>query len=201
MRTYNASTPWFYACVVMGLAILSGCSLQRVGSDHGPGMKLCGLGPHFTWRPGFYATPEDPNAAYYEVSHHTRRTIECGLEKRGFILATPGTADFWIDYANCATIRPDVYDQDIEYEHGVIVLRVYDPSSRHMIWRGWAESRIDESASPEKRREVICKAVEAILDRFPYIPRYYVGEEIVVDGAVMEPAPESPTTMPAVPFD
>ena len=206
MRTHNAPTWWLFACAPIGLAILSGCSLRRVDSDYGPGIKLCGLGPNFVWRPGFFPAPEDPHAPYYEVKDYTRHVIECSLEKRGFVLTTSGTVDFWIDYGLCSKALPDAYDQDIEHEHGVLVLRMFDPASRLMIWRGWAEFRISESASPQRRRKVICEAVEAILDRFPYIPRYYVNgetgqvrDEAVIEGSGVELESMSPPPMPASP--
>lgn len=170
-----------------GLAGLAGCSQThpvRVDSDYGPGIKLYSVGSNFAWRPGFDATWKDPAAPYYDVKIFARDRIVHELEERGFTRSTAETADFWVDYRFSSEERGDPYDQFTKYEMGILVMHVIDPRSRLGIWRGWAESRMVESAPPEQRREAICKAVEEVLDRFPYLPQW--TEDVVVEGPFME---------------
>jgi len=196
---------WAMVCVWgLGVAGLAGCVQThpiRVDSDYGPGIKLHGLGPNFAWRPGFESTWKEPTAAYYEVRTHVRDRIVRELEARGFNQATPETADFWIDYRVSSEKRGDPYNQLITYEMGMLVIHITDPQSRHGIWRGWAESRFVESATPEDRREAICHAVDEVFDRFPYRPRWV--EETIVEGPVMEEVVVEhepvPVTRPAEP--
>lgn len=200
MLKAHLPTLWPCVCALTCLAWLGGCSsIRRVDSDYGPGMKLCGLGPTFAWRPGFEPVPFDSRAPYFEPRDYLRRTIECEFAQRGFILAGPEPADFWIDYSFCTNLQGDPYDLFIQYEEGILVLRVFDAQSRHLIWRGWAESRIDEAATPKRRRESIQEAVDKILDRFPYCPRYVteMTGEIVGQEVIVETEPLSPTTEPA----
>ncbi|WP_141326487.1 DUF4136 domain-containing protein [Myxococcus sp. AB025B] len=54
-----------------------------------------------------------------------------------------------------------------EYEQGTLIIDVVDAQSKKLVWRGQAQSEIDDSAKAEKQQSRINQSVEEILERFP----------------------------------
>jgi hypothetical protein len=57
-----------------------------------------------------------------------------------------------------------------EYEEGSLILDFVDAKSKKMIWRGAAKAQIDSADTPDKKQELINKAVNEILKNFPPKP-------------------------------
>jgi len=53
------------------------------------------------------------------------------------------------------------------YEEGTLVLDFVDAKTKQLIWRGSAKAEIDTVDSPEESWELIKKAVEEILKKYP----------------------------------
>src|SRR5262249_8054659 len=52
-------------------------------------------------------------------------------------------------------------------EVGTLAIDFYDPSTKHMIWRGVGTKTLDPSSNAEKNMERLNKAVDKILKEFP----------------------------------
>jgi hypothetical protein len=50
---------------------------------------------------------------------------------------------------------------------GQLVIDMYDPSMKQMVWRGKGTKEIDPKASPEKRTKNLNKGVEKMLKNYP----------------------------------
>lgn len=50
---------------------------------------------------------------------------------------------------------------------GSLVLDVYDPAKKELVWRGTASETVSKSSSPEKRQEHLDKAMGKLLKKFP----------------------------------
>jgi hypothetical protein len=50
---------------------------------------------------------------------------------------------------------------------GSLVLDVYDPSGKQLLWRGTASETVSRSGSPEKKQERLDKAMAKLLKKFP----------------------------------
>lgn len=50
---------------------------------------------------------------------------------------------------------------------GTLVLDLYEPKNKTLVWRGSASDTIDQGAKPEKRAKKIDKAVEKMLKNYP----------------------------------
>jgi hypothetical protein len=50
---------------------------------------------------------------------------------------------------------------------GTLVLDMYDPAAKQLVWTGRATKALDPSASQEKRQENLDKAMERLLKDFP----------------------------------
>ncbi len=54
-----------------------------------------------------------------------------------------------------------------QYAEGTLILDFVDTKTKHLIWRGTADAKIDKVRSPEKREKLIDEAVQKILKNFP----------------------------------
>ena len=50
---------------------------------------------------------------------------------------------------------------------GTLVLDVYDPATKQLVWRGSATETVGKSSSPEKKQERLDKAASKMLKDFP----------------------------------
>jgi len=50
---------------------------------------------------------------------------------------------------------------------GTLVLDVYDPTGKQLLWRGTASESVSRSGSPEKKQERLNKAMAKLLKKFP----------------------------------
>jgi len=50
---------------------------------------------------------------------------------------------------------------------GTLVLDMYDLSSRHLVWRGYAQKTLNPSKNPEKNQQRLKKAMAKLLDKYP----------------------------------
>jgi hypothetical protein len=50
---------------------------------------------------------------------------------------------------------------------GTLVLDMYDPSAKQLVWRGQASKTLDANAKPDKRQKNLAKAVAKLLKNYP----------------------------------
>jgi hypothetical protein len=112
---------------------------------------------------------------------HFQGAVDRGLAARGF--AQSASPDLLIHYHANVRLRIDInrldreygycYDGDcqagvIEQEAGTMVLDVVDARTNRLIWRGWAQSRVEDMIEkPDTMALRIDKAVVRMLARFP----------------------------------
>lgn len=63
--------------------------------------------------------------------------------------------------------RVETRVEKYEYTEGTLILDIVDPAQKQLIWRGSAQSEIQQTASQEKKMEKLNKAVAKILSNFP----------------------------------
>jgi hypothetical protein len=121
------------------------------------------------------------------VQQRIQRAIESGLATRGYVQLQSGAPDFYVAYhtaidekIDAQTVYPGygvspygrVWPGPPEtyidtYELGTVLIDVIDPESRQLLWRGTAQSRLQELKDPEQREARVRKAVEGMLSKFP----------------------------------
>lgn len=57
----------------------------------------------------------------------------------------------------------DVY----QYTEGTVFVDIVDAESRHMVWRGTAQTEVDDSASPEKQEQRFAEIAARLFSNFP----------------------------------
>ncbi len=50
---------------------------------------------------------------------------------------------------------------------GMLVLDMYDPAAKQLVWRGKASKTLDENAKPDKRQKNLAKAAQKLLKNYP----------------------------------
>jgi hypothetical protein len=120
-----------------------------------------------------------------------REAVDNVLSSRGY-LKTGSNPDFWISYQAAieakisATTMPaygyltpyggSVYDYSAwsedttaitQYDEGMLIIDVADAKSKKLLWRGTVSDVVNQSKSPEKRRQKINKAVATAFENFP----------------------------------
>lgn len=124
---------------------------------------------------------------------HMQGAVEKQLAARGLQLAGSAAPDLLIHYHANISERIDVYGVDrahgycdagdcpsdiIRYEAGTIVLDVIDARTNTLIWRGWAQTSLQDVLGNHARlARVIDEAAARMLQRFPVAPRTAAAPE------------------------
>jgi hypothetical protein len=176
---------------LIALAVLSGCAPAiRVTQDWDPGAKLDGLRT-WAWQEGFPRPTGDPRLDSDLLNARIKAAIESGLAEKGFTPAAGEKADFSVAYHVALTQKLDAHTTYSgygpyrggggapggapttvvnQYEMGTLLVDFIDPSTKRVIWRGTAQSRVNESRDPEERQALLRAAVERLLTQFPPRP-------------------------------
>ena len=114
---------------------------------------------------------------------HVQGAVEKGLSARGLELTSAESPDLLIHYHANITTRIDVNRLDrargycsggdcppeiVEYESGTLVLDIVDARNNRLIWRGWAQNRVEDMLDdPDRMAKTIERAVTQMLLRLP----------------------------------
>ena len=137
----------------------------------------------FDWMPEQPVTIPDPRR-----EQEVRDMFVSALEARGFqkVLRNP---DFLlVMYAGAeGRLQIDAYGygygprnafwgptagwvETTVYRDGTLILDVVDAETDELAWRGTAQGALDASMNPQERRELVSKAIDKMLEKFPPPP-------------------------------
>ena len=175
----------------VALALGAGCSGISVSSDFDPAADFSKL-KTFAWQD----PPQGMEGWSGRVSQLTheriRSAIDDTLVARGYAkAASPESADFEVTYRAAVKREIEAYPATTSvgyghygrggygygygyggteirtYDRGTLVIDVFDPRAKKLMWRGTAKGTVDEDRSPEEREERVREAVAMVLERFP----------------------------------
>jgi uncharacterized protein DUF4136 len=172
------------SALVLALA-LAGCSSIEVKQDWDPTARFDSL-HNWTWQSETPATTGNPRLDDPLLHGRIQQAIEGSLAKKGYTRAMSGKPDFYVAYHVALDQKLDartiytgygpyrgwygvggaqtVVDQ---YDVGTLLVDFIDPNSNSVVWRGSAQSRIQELKTPEERQARIQDAVDRLLQQFP----------------------------------
>jgi hypothetical protein len=117
------------------------------------------------------------------VDQQIKQAIDAQLERKGLTKTTEDTADMLVGYQVAVDQEKqwNTYGSGIGWgmgggmgtatsstiNVGTLVLDMYDPSAKQLIWTGRATKTLEPSKSPEKNQERLDKAAEKLLKDFP----------------------------------
>jgi hypothetical protein len=171
--------------VLPALAIAaSGCAATIGVSSHvAPERDWSGY-RSFEWAAPDAVPEADPRLAANPVfADRMHGAVAAGLESRGWSRAAAAGPDVLIHYHANVTTRLDVAgidraygscpggecgSQTVDYEVGTLVLDFVDAGTQRLIWRGWAQTELQELLrDPERMAETIDQAVARMLRQLP----------------------------------
>lgn len=171
---------WLLVCAVA----LSACSSVQVNSDWDPQADFAGL-HSWSWQS---ATPlATGNARLDDPLVHKRiqAAIRSALEARGYAQLFSGKPDFEVAYHVAIQQKLDArtiytgygpyrgwgmagaHTVVDSYEVGTLIIDFISPATNSVIWRGTAQSRLQELKTPEEREARVQEVVDQVLKRFP----------------------------------
>jgi len=153
---------------VLSIAIgIGGCAAGyvEVSSSYGPGITFQGLGSRYAW------TEKSPAQQKYPagLSELIESRLAAGLAKKGFSPAGGDAPDFLIGYRVARREKADSSSNPhIEMtQEGSLVVEVFEPGTKKLIWRGVAKSRLEDSDTPDRRTAKVDEAVRLLMQKFP----------------------------------
>ena len=177
---------------ILGAAALTllvcGCGGIQVNTDYNPETDFTRFRT-FAWAEGS-GVGEDIRVSGDLMDQRFRRAIESELVSRGMEKSTSGQPDAFVGYQVALDDRVDYQTINTyygsgwgyrgvyggvratqttarEYTVGTLVIDVYDPRLRELVWRGAGEGRVKQARNPEESQERINQAVTVILEKLP----------------------------------
>lgn len=171
--------------IISGLAAtVAGClTLMPVGSHFDRGADFTAYRT-YAWGPADALPVNDErlrdNPVFVDDVHGA---ISRALEDRGLRRAETERADLLVHYHAAVTERVEVVSQPgryrdcvagdcrptvNDYDAGTLVIDIVDMSRRQLVWRGWAEHRLEDMLDePAEVRRRVDDAVRRIFETFP----------------------------------
>lgn len=150
---------------------------QTVRTSYVPGTNFSKYHTYtwFTIKGGEHADPS--------VDAQIKQAIDSQLAIRG-LAKTNGPADLNVEYQVAASKVQtwQVYEdwgsaalldgripqrKRVTIDVGTLVLDMYDPAAKELVWTGSASKALDPKSSRETRRKTIDKAAKALLNDYP----------------------------------
>ncbi|MCG6910238.1 MAG: DUF4136 domain-containing protein [Deltaproteobacteria bacterium] len=188
MRTHNLLSGLLLFALV---GLLWGCSGIQVSQDYTVPSDFSAL-KTYDWLTKIQPETGDIRVDSSLLDSRIRSAIDASLSQEGYQRITQGKADFYVAYTY--EIHSKVESSNVtvgfgmgslggygalgmntggnarEYDEGMLVIDLYDPSKENLLWRGIGTSRVDQHPKPEKAAARIKEKVEKILSQFPPQP-------------------------------
>ena len=172
------------AAATTAALVLAGCASTMTVSSHVQYGLDFANSRTYTWGPPDELPVGDPRLDRDPFFRdHLQGAVEKRLAARGFVLGDGNAADLVMHYHAAINHRMDVnrfdhqqgycYDADcsvqvMDVEAGTIVLDIIDARTKRLLWRGWAETGVDDMLkNPDKMTRKIDEAAEKMLAQLP----------------------------------
>jgi hypothetical protein len=182
------------AVLVCLVALLAGCQKIETSVWQSEPGRLQEAGT-YSWAPEGLETGGDTRIKKDVLTPRIVAAVEAELNKKGYLKA-PDNADLLlqpsvqiVDKAEQIVSQSDAQASDVGtlqrkgsfdwewvtpeevsvdvYEEGTLLLSVTDASSGQTLWQGSASLRVDQSASPGEKVQMVNKVVRVLLKPFP----------------------------------
>jgi hypothetical protein len=178
------------AASVFAMTLLLACSGIDVRWDWDRAARFDQL-RSWAWLPEPAAPAQsDPRLQDELLRRRIQSAVEEALAARGYVQAAAGEPDFYVAYhvgidekIDARTVYPGYgvgpYGRAFpgppetyvdEYEVGTLLLDVIQAHPRELVWRGTAQSRVQDLSDPEQREARIREAVQRVFEKFPPPP-------------------------------
>jgi len=171
--------------LALALALaLSACSSVQVKTDWDPEADFAGLHT-WAWQKETPSPTGNPRLDDPLVHKRIQAAILAALARRGYTKVDQGRPDFEVAYHVAIEQRLDA--QTIytgygpyrgggmagahtvvdSYDLGTLMIDFISPVTNSVIWRGTAQSRLQDLKTPAEREQRVQEVVDEVLDKFP----------------------------------
>jgi hypothetical protein len=164
--------------LVLGLGSVLCCVMhaQTVRTSYQPGLDFSKF---HTYRwveiKGVHPDPD--------VDAQIRKSIDSQLAKKK-LTKTDGEADLYVEYqlAISKTTTWRTYEdwssaalldgripmrKEVTIDVGTLIIDIYHPTEKKLVWSGQASKTLDPNSSPEQRKKNIDRAAQKLLENYP----------------------------------
>lgn len=177
----RSTCPMIVAALAASVALI-GCSSIDTSYDYDTRVDFTQLRT-FDWMPEQPVSIPDPRR-----EQAVRDEFVSALEARGFEKVSHDADFLLVMYAGAeAQLQVSAYgygygprstfwgptDGYVEanvYRDGTLILDVVNPETDELAWRGTAQGALDASMNPQQLRELVTKAIDKMLKKFPPPP-------------------------------
>jgi hypothetical protein len=169
------------AALALSGLVVAGCASMRTSSYVQRGFDIRQY-RSYAWGPEEARSTGDPrldNNRFFD--EHVRARVDHALAGKGFEKATSRTPDLLVHYHASIKQQIDVRDLDpgvryceesdcgpYVYDAGTLFVDLIDARTNALVWRGWAEGRLDGAIDDQDWMEArVEEAVARILERLP----------------------------------
>jgi hypothetical protein len=166
---------------ILALPFAAACSGISVSHDYDPQTDFAPL-KTYAWHPTPAGTPTVDSLTFQRIV----RAVDDGLAMKGFQKTDGPNPDFKVHAM--ASIQQRIQTQPVTmgvgygwrhgyvaaeslevstYDEGTLIIDVFSPATKNLIWRGTARAAVDPDRTPEEREGRIREAAFKILERFP----------------------------------
>lgn len=169
--------------LVLALA-LSACSTVQVKTDWDPEADFARLHT-WAWQAATPTLTGNPRLDDPLVHKRIQAAIQAALATRGYAKVDPGRADFEVAYHVAIDQQLDArtiytgygpyrgvgmagaHTVVDSYDLGTLMIDFISPVTDSVIWRGTAQSRLQDLKTPAEREQRVQEVVDEVLDKFP----------------------------------
>ena len=164
-------------CLVVALLACSVTQAQDVTSNSMPGTDFT---KYHTYK---WVTVEGASHPNQIVDAQIKASIDSQLGAKGLTKTNSDKADLYIDYQVSVNQQKqwNAYGTGMGFRFGggmatatsstidigTLVLDMYDPASKQLVWSGRATKTIDPNNSQEKKQKNLDKAMQKLLKNYP----------------------------------
>ena len=175
--------------VLLASLVISACSDIIIRTDYQPGTDFSTY-KSYAWLPDIQQKTGNPALDSSLLNNRIRNALEQNMSAIGFRRVNPDQADVYLTYYLTLESRIESFPTTItyyrgyhrgrsygyaygygseiqEYQYNTLYIDLISPASKQIIWRGTAESLLEDSSTPEQRVQRVNKIVSKIMQEYP----------------------------------
>jgi len=175
--------------VILASLTVSACSDIIIRTDYQPGTHFSSL-KTYAWLPDIQKKTGNPALDSSLLNNRIRNALEVNMRAIGFRRVSPDQADVYLAYYITLESRIESFPTSMtyyngphygrsygyafgygneiqEFQYNTLYVDLISPSSKQIIWRGSAESLLEDSSTPEKRELRVNNIVSKIMQEYP----------------------------------
>lgn len=163
--------------IMLGLFILSACSVVNVSTDYDPKVNLK------SYKSFAILSYEDGDSL---INNRIEVALARELQSKGYIIVSQDKAEFYVLYRYSATNKSEDRQEFVQtgfgrygryggfyttstyhYTEGNFEIRMANPNNKDTFWRAEGTNTLKELDTPKEREKYTNKVVKKMLEKYP----------------------------------